>query len=77
MWLHGTPPFVCVCVCVCVCVRGEGGSNTDYISDFVLNILYIRFYISLRTVTYQPYIYLSQQVGLIVERLYLGGVWHK
>jgi len=58
---------------VCVCVGGQ--LNADCISDFVLNILYIRFFISLRRVTYQPYIYLSQQVGLIEENLYLGGVW--
>ena len=69
VWLHGTPPFVCVCV--------WGGLNADCISDFVLNILYIRFYISLRSVIYQPYIHLWQQIGLIVDHLYLGGVWQK
>ena len=61
---------------LCVCVWG-GGLNADCISDFVLNILYIRFYISLRSVIYQPYIHLWQQIGLIVDHLYLGGVWQK
>jgi hypoxanthine phosphoribosyltransferase len=72
-WFKVNKIYVTACdPSICVCVWGGGVSNADCISDFVLNILYTMFYISLRSVTYQPYIYLSQQVGLIVEQLYLG-----